>query len=431
MRSLFASVPRAVPVLVLGLFIASWGLVRLSQTATLPSYRALTTGAAAFAYSALLLSDKRRTQRFQTRYSELLLSERTHLLLVLGFAFFFRSFWFDVSPYPLGSDTPTYLNAVFLLDKDTGNLWGLWKNGMEPLPLLMLLAPYALGAPVSVIPRIIIPLISTATLVPLYYMTRGTARLGVAQTAILLFAASTLQLRLVLDLYRQVVAVFFMMCSLYFLTVEKGRVPWKTVGFSIATVLSHASSFFVLAAVAFLWVMFVDSPQIKRNAVAAGFLLLPMVIGVALLGYWSEWMTIIASRVSSYALDLVSPQYWKISILSQWHITLELFEWTIALIVLAIPSIVKARRNDLYLWFLIGPLGLVALSVISPFGLWRAPDRWGLHLDGPLAVFAARTLSGTSRPRAATAIAFLWIVADSLAFGSLYFRPGVLKSYDG
>jgi hypothetical protein len=156
-----------------------------------------------------------------------------------------------------------------------------------------------------------------------------------------------------------------------------------------------------------------------------------MVFGVALLGYWSEWVTIIASRVPSYALDLVSPQYWKNSILSQWHITLELFEWTIALIVLAIPSIVKAKRNDLYLWFLIGPLGLVALSVISPFGLWRAPDRWGLHLDGPLAVFGARTLSGTTRPRAATAIAFLWIVADSLAFGSLYFRPGVLKSYEG
>lgn len=407
-----------------GVALLFCGLGRVVSTPTLPSYRLMEMGTVCFVlYMILTFKNRLSSNRYPP------FNETSFLLLSVSSAFLYRAIWSIISPYPLGADTPTYLDLTIFVSEDPTRVIGLSKVGFEPLPLLVFAVLRIVGLPVSIIPTVVIPAVSSLSLLPIYFLTKKLKGIESAQLATFLMAVSTFQFRLILDLYRQVFAIFFMMLSLYFMLNERGMLPLRTIASATATALSHGASFFTLILVTILYVLASKSATARRNLIVCLIGLFPALMFLILVGYWGPWIAYVLGNLEFFMSRLFSPVSLAASFANKWHVVFEVVMWGMALGLAGLPSILRAKRNDFFLSFLVGVILLMVLGVFGPFGFWQEPDRWAMHMDIPLAVFAASTISRSNVKKALFALVFFWVFLDSLTFVHVYFKPWTTRTF--
>jgi hypothetical protein len=404
---------------------AAFGVWRLFLRVTLPSYRIIEVGVVSVLFYAIV-SDRLplRDRQFPRP------TDATFLLGALPVGFLLRSLWSIVSPYPLGADTPNYLDLTVLVACDFRRLSELMLNGMEPLPLMIFGGLARVGLPVSLISRLVVPAVSTATLIPFYYLTKRMRDANTAQIATLILMVSPFQFRLILDLYRQVVAVFFLLCALYFLISERARYPWKTFLTAVATLLSHAAVFFVFVSVALLYCLFHKDSIVRRNLLLIAAAFVPLLFLWIPYSYWNRWLYFTYVALPT-VIDILTPSSLVWHLMDKWHITFEVLEWGASLVVVGLIGLTRTRRADLPAVFILCIAFYVLLGIFGPPFFWREPDRWALQADIPLSILAADLITKTEKRQALwLALILLWVLLDSITFAAVYFKPWTTRTFD-
>lgn len=425
---------------IIACLLVTYGFLRLIHKPTLPSYRLIEVGIVLMAYVLLVTL---RSGRLSYMGFMFLKSRKwfegdyIFLLIVLLLALLYRMVWFIFVPYPIGSDTYKYLAALENIHKDPSYLMSLTLRGFDILPMTLLWIFYELFS-FRFIYTVLIPSFSAFSIIPFYlilkhfYNDANTVRL-----ATILFAFSTLHMRLILDLYRQTIAYFFMLWAFYYILTEKSRFPWRALVFFSATWLSHQAILVTL----FLTLVVFALLRRNRELLIRLFMIIfiGLVSGIALMSYIHILCFTKPAVLKSFSYRLLHPMFLDPEMSAYFykkiHLTIELFEWMLALFLLSLIYLTKLlsykrkfwKEGDAFFFTFFVVVIFLVLQALYPI-VWPEPDRWGLTLDIPLAIFAAQTILSLNFPTEGRKIFFVavcifWSFVDSLTFSILYLTP--------
>ena len=420
----------------LGLFFIIVGTMRWLYKPTLPSYRILEVGMALTFGGASLISvphvwDKVKNLleiRFRLLGEIILqIDSKFFLLSTIIFAFLYRCIWFVFSSVPMGSDTYKYMKLLEMMHDDPLCILSV-KGGYDILPMIILWLFFELFS-FRFIYTVLIPMFSALSIIPFYMISRHFYGDGFqTRLATILFSFSTLHMRLVLDLYRQVIAYFFALLAFYFIITDRPKFPIKTYLAISAMWLSHQAiaTFFFLSTIVYIWLTKDRSLLTKLVKVIIACLL----TGTSLMFYIrvANWLK--PNRLSIFIEQISNPMFLSPTMqeyfYNKLHLTFELFEWVFWLTVLSIIFILRSKELKNYIFFLVLFLTTLFLVVQALWPIiWPEPDRWGLTLDIPCCVFAAALMEKYVKKSLSLlcCILILLIIIDSLTFSFVYLSP--------
>jgi len=354
---------------------------------------------------------------------------RTILLpIILIVAFSLRSLWGYALPFFYGYDTAHYIGvAHFLSDRFTESLSILFlhtktiphsafPNGIpspEPLTYLLFASLVHAGVPDAAISRIVIPLFSTATILPFYLIVRDLYGSDAGLIGALIIAMSPMQFAFLTGLYRNLIGNFFMLCSIYLITHEPSKHRYGAVFSTVLLFLTYVANVLIL----FLTMFVYRVACRKRMVFHRTLLVLGASAAISLFPIWyfgpSAW------GIGNGAVPL-SPVLMAPGLAFDLPFLLAFLAPTL---IFAVPSVVRRNRLDLAFCFLSGLVLLFLILGITGY-VFFPPARAVLYLEFPLIMLASKWISATPKPFDLGAVIAGWSFWQSMWFVSLPFAFG-------
>jgi len=257
------------------------------------------------------------------------------------------------------------------------------------------------GLPAATIPRIIIPLFSSVTLLPFFLLVKHFygARVGFIASLLLCFAPY--QFRFMADLYKNVIGNFFLFLSLYYILTERKTTSYKSL---ISTVLLFLS--YIPGALILVTTILILSLLKKDKALFRKILLVAAISSVASLSpIWAidfgKWV-IAKKPISLQPNKLLELLYDKD--------IYYLLSFSVPLLVFVSPSIRRLKRSDFTTSF----LGCLAIFLFLSSAFDLPSDRTIMFFEFPLVVLAAQTIGKTKNYQYLAFLAVGWELLQSM-----------------
>jgi hypothetical protein len=308
------------------------------------------------------------------------------------------------------------------------NLSTLSTQWWEPMVPLLLAGLVRIGVPFDCIALVLVPGVSALTAIVYYYLFRIWHGNDAAWVAMFLFAFAPLEMSMLqIGMYRDIVGTMLLLVAMYFTFTEKSRLRPKTIVSALALFLSDiVPSLIYLASLVVYTVL-------NRRSIGTG---IPRLL-LLMAGIWLVVLSIAEPHLLSWIAQAVMS--WSFAdpatfLARLYHLRHTLLP-TAVLVVVAIPAILDRRdnatvcRSSLAFAMLVG-IGLLTLPLLvngnSPsvpylgsgyqaiFVLWH-------HIEIPIAIYAAMSVSSSSRSRAFLFTVLALVIAGSLALATRYF----------
>jgi len=400
----------------LGLSLVLVGAVRLHYSPTIPSFRLMEIGVILAVLPHIPISRPLAEQKFT--------SKRIAQVLVgaLVASFLLRSLYNVVSPLPAGADTATYMFYAAYVAKNLESIPAIlffhtspYSIYFEPFVWIVFGVLVRIGFPLEWIPQILVPLVSTVTILPFYRLVARFKGTSVALPAALLLSVAPLQLRFSLDLFRNVFGNLFMICAFYFILFERRRVPWKSICLVALLAATYQPSFLLFLVTIVAYLGFGHPPNgSRRNLLIALIAMIPLGVP-AYLGTGGLVVSFLHSIFANITGLLHGPFDWQRGVRDASFP----FSWSFALVCMSIPLLISTRRRDFFFFYVASVMALVALFVLGTgYG-----ERWGDFVEFGIAAYAGQQLATSKKGRGFLPIAVAWVFFESVTFIHEFYRP--------
>jgi hypothetical protein len=363
-------------------------------------------------------------------------NSRTILLpIILIVAFSFRSLWGYALPFFYGYDTANYIGvAHFLSDRFTESVSILFlhtKNiphsafaegipSPEPLPYLLFASFIHVGVPDAVIPRIIIPLFSAATILPFYLIVRDLYGNDAGLIAALVLAMGPMQFAFLTGLYRNLIGNLFMLSAFYLIIHEPAKRKWGAV---LPTALLFLT--YVVNVLIVLLAMFVYGVICKKRAVFSRTL---RVVAVsAMVSFFPLWVSgsLFTWSIINGALSLspLTPERLLYNVPF-------FLGFLVPGLTFAVPVLVARSRLDFAFCFL-STLALLFVVLGMTGSGFFTPERLLPYLEFPIIMLASKWICTTRKVFSLGTILAGWTFWQSMWLVSLpsAYGPSPVWSY--
>ena len=358
------------------------------------------------------------------------------LLAILCIAFYIRTFIVFAIPYFAGFDTAHYIAsslyfaknwdevpATLIFSTETMHIAFPWGEKVdypfyEPLSYFLFASTIKLGLPPMLIPLLIVPFFSTITLLPFFLLVRRVSdgRTALVATALLTF--SPMQFRMMLDLYKNVIANFFLFCSLYFFMAEKSRIPYRSL--ASATLLFATSipmSALLMGTIGIHSIVKKDSRELRRLALIVFAALL---LSLAPIRVFNAFDPILKTgeKVTPSLMDMMKELDFG-----------RVFFPLVPLAIFTLPVLKDYKKQNFELALL---LSTVAFAIPMLFLKGLFVSRPLFMLEFSLAIFAAISIGALGQAYYfLTAIA--WLGWETLFYVKVWYQPwpAVWQAFEG
>ncbi|MBS3055967.1 MAG: glycosyltransferase family 39 protein [Candidatus Aenigmarchaeota archaeon] len=370
---------------IVGVLFIFIGVYRLISNNALGSYRLLEFGLLLVLANFLL----RKHSNFNFDKIRLI----WFFLIIIAVSFLFRVFTVLYHSGPVGYDVPFYLSAT---END---------KILEPL-FFWISKPFSQVFGSIQIVYILVPLISALTVIPFFFLAQRFFGRNVAVIATIILTLAPLQLRFSADLFRNVIANFFLLTSLCFITNKTKRITVLTVVSISLLALSHIMTFtlFVLTGLIY-YILQRNVSDIKKFILLVFISCIPLVIWALPSLYTYEGM--ITDYMNPYTN---TPELVRVII------------WTQTIFLFSLPMIITNIKTREWKSFdMIFLLSSLILTTIGIFFIGLA-DRWLYFIEFPLIILASRTVA--EKNKWMISLFILFVIIDSITFGTV-----LLQSY--
>lgn len=350
---------------------------------------------------------------------------KTSLFVVLCIAFAFRSSLQFLFPFYCGWDTGTYVAYSIYHSNHIGNIpqgimqfgeiiptnfpenisfpeWATLPVPSEPLLYTLSSVLVRLGMPPIGLVLVIIPLFSTLLLVPFFYIVKNIYSEQVALISVLFLTFASWQFRVLLDLYNSLVAIFFLLLSIYlfFFREKDKRVPYLTIISSTCMLLSSffitIFAFLTMASFLIFWnrtkKMFLQLVTMVASVIILSSILTQTVYPVWL---YDRYINVGISMYQHYAIGTESLQLYKSNLL------LAYTKDIIRVILPMLPMIytIASNRKGLKLHkiessFIVSVTVLCcSFALLTTISAYEALDRSLIFLEFPLIMIASNIIA--------------------------------------
>ncbi len=377
--------------LAISVIMIAFGLYRLMYIqATLPSYKFILLGGLLLAYVL--------TPPFslETVKKKLIFREKYLLMLLVAAVFLFRIYPHLLHSIPIGYDTSMYMSRI----SDAAGNPAAALTFDEPM-MYWFAAPFHIfGGEWGVI--LFISLISALAVVPFYFIIKKFFP-DAALLASVIFVLAPLELRFASDLYKNTLAILFMMLAFYFL-VEKRWLPLFASALLMS--LTHFTTALVFVFTAYLYLL--SNKELKNAAKLTVILaIIAVPAGIWFFGYapHKEWYGIAPDSFSVAAGQYLKEAYDQV------------FYSSGIFIIGAIGAYKLRKRGEFFFSFLVAAMLLTMLG----FTIIYMGHRFMMFAEIPLMIFAARYLQTKSDKL--ILFCLLWVIIDMITFGTLILQP--------